>query len=101
MQALLHQLGRPIHPARQGKVTYQSEQSLSVPCVTCTLLQIPASHKVEPKGIEYIKFTGSAQDEKALHEWIGTQSLPLKFSDGPFDMKAVGIRTATGTVELT
>eukprot|EP00891_Asterochloris_glomerata_P003453 jgi/Astpho2/3453/Aster-07051 len=42
--------------------------------------KIPASHKVEPKGIEYIKFTGSAQDEKALHEWIGTQSLPLKFS---------------------
>ena len=65
------------------------------------LLQIPASHKVEPKGIEYIKFTGSAQDEKAMTDWIGTQSLPLKFSDGPFDMKAVGIKTATGTVELT
>ena len=70
-------------------------------CIFCMLLQIPASHKAEPKGIEYIKFTGSAQDEKAMNEWLGTQSLPLRFSDGPFDMKAVGIETATGTVELT
>ena len=70
-------------------------------CIFCVLLQIPASHKVEPKGIEYIEFTGSAQDEEAMNEWIGTQSLPLKFSDGPFGIKAVGIKTATGTVELT
>lgn len=60
-------------------------------------LQIPAPHKKQPLGIEYIELAG---DKKATEEWIGTDKLPLRWVDGSPGIKAVGIKTEAGTVVL-
>lgn len=64
------------------------------------LLQIPAEHRVQPSGFEFVELAG---DEAAIKEWIGdgVEKLPLRFSAGPPALKAVGIKTADGLVTLT
>ncbi|EIE25604.1 hypothetical protein COCSUDRAFT_52943 [Coccomyxa subellipsoidea C-169] len=59
--------------------------------------KLSAPHKVQPQGIEYIELAG---DKKATEEWIGTDKLPLRWVKGTPGIKAVGIKTASGMVEL-
>ena len=61
-------------------------------------VQTSVEHKVQPQGIEYIEL---AADKTAVEQWIGTDKLPLRFLDGPPGIKAVGIKTATGTIVLS
>ena len=65
--------------------------------MTFVMSQLPAPHKVQPQGIEYIELAG---DQKATEEWIGTDKLPLRWVEGTLGIKAVGIKTAAGMIEL-
>ena len=56
-------------------------------------MQTPVEHRVQPVGIEFVELAG---DQKAMEEWIGTDKLPLHWTDGAPGIKAVGIKTATG-----
>jgi hypothetical protein len=65
--------------------------------IISVISQLPAPHKVQPQGIEYIELAG---DKKTTEEWIGTDKLPLQWVEGTPGIKAVGIRTAAGMIEL-
>ena len=64
------------------------------------ILQIPAEHKVQPTGFDFIEVAG---EEAAIKEWIGegVEKLPLRYTAGPPALKAVGIKTASGMITLT
>lgn len=55
--------------------------------------QTVVDHKVQPVGFEYVELAG---DRKAMEEWIGTDKLPLRWTEGAPGIKAVGIKTAAG-----
>ena len=61
------------------------------------LMQTPADHNVKPLGIEYIELAG---DKKATEEWMVTDRLPLRWVEGQPGIKAVGIKTESGTIVL-
>ncbi|CAK0743241.1 hypothetical protein CVIRNUC_001454 [Coccomyxa viridis] len=63
----------------------------------CCAAQRPADHRVKPVGIEYIELAG---DRKATEEWMGTEALPLRWVEGPPGIKAVGIKTESGTIVM-
>ena len=55
---------------------------------------------MKPVGIEYIELAG---DRKATEEWMGTDALPLRWVEwveGPPGIKAVGIKTESGTIVM-
>lgn len=64
--------------------------------LTCIVLhgaQTAVDHRVQPVGFEYVKLAG---DQKAMEDWIGTDKLPLRWTNGTPGIKAVGIRTVDG-----
>lgn len=77
------------------------ELSHPVPPTLCPqftfIMQRPADHRVKPLGIEYIELAG---DRQATEEWMGTTKLPLRWVEGQPGIKAVGIKTESGTVVL-
>ena len=52
---------------------------------------------MKPVGIKYIELAG---DRKATEEWMGTDALPLRWVEGPPGIKAVGIKTESGTIVM-
>lgn len=85
--------GIPILPP--AIVRYCATLALHSP-ILC-LMQTPADHSVKPLGIEYIELAG---DKKATEEWMGTDKLPLRWVEGQPGIKAVGIKTESGTIVL-
>ena len=56
-----------------------------------------AEHRAAPNGISWVEVSGS---ESELDEWLGGEELPVRVVEGPPDLIAVGIATATGEVVL-
>ncbi len=75
----------------------QVQCNLSLALSHLYMMQTPADHSVKPIGIEYIELAG---DQRATEEWMGTNRLPLRWVEGQPGIRAVGIKTESGTVVL-
>lgn len=57
----------------------------------------PVPHTSTPEGIAWVAVSG---DERRLSEWLGDEDLPVRVTDGPPGLRAVGIATAEGEITL-
>jgi hypothetical protein len=56
-----------------------------------------AAHRVKPEGIAWVELGG---DPGRIRSWLGDHDLDLRLAGGPPGLRAIGIRTAAGVVEL-
>jgi hypothetical protein len=58
---------------------------------------IAAPHRAQPRGIAWLEVTAAPE---SLAEWLGDHDLPVRLTDGPPSLSAVGVATAAGELRL-
>lgn len=87
--AAMSRFGDPGRGAQPFFITWDN------PALRPDKIEATTPHTTQPVGIDYVEVAG---DKAAMADWIGSSSdsLPLRWAEGPPGLRSVGIKTADG-----